>query len=245
MLIGLIGLVAPALMLVYYRTIEGFEQRLIERRLYLVWGGGVIFAVLVTLLEMLFGLRLETGVKNGDAAIIAVVTQPVIHNMILVMALNHPKMRVCKENPFYGAGLGLSFGALYGTLVLFEGEMKDLEWMNLETLPLLVPGLLGLTLFLGAQGAWLGQQTNRKESMTFIARAWGVYALFCLLRFFWFISDDIDLGETTGWAVKFAMGWVLVAIGGFHYLRQYRLTLRPVFVAPPRKRHRRPAPPRG
>ena len=227
-LVGLLALYVPAL-LVYFLTIERIEKRLEERKLYLAFGGVVILAAVVTMVEFLSGMRLE-----GNApGVISLVAQPTVHIMVLVMALNHQKMRATRQNSFYGAGLGLSFGATYATLVLMaevqRAQGADESWLTFANLPLLLPGLLGLTLFLGAQGTYIGKETHKASQLTFVLRAWAPYAVFTVGRFFWYRADDIFDGNL-GVFFKGFLSFFLLAVGAIGYQFRYQKTLKPIFL---------------
>lgn len=235
-LVGLIALVAPALW-VLFRTIEPYERKLTERKLYLSFLGGVPLAVVAFALEWLGNLRLEIRTEG----FLGLVAQPLIHTMIIVMALNHPRMRVHRENGFYGASLGLAFGATHGLLFLMA---QGSSWLTLADLPLLLPALLGLTLFLGSHGAFLAHHTHARRRMTFVARAWAAYAGFTLLRWFQYYAGESRTAEgiwlgLTGYIIKVLLGLLLLGLGAWAYHYRYHQLLRPVFMRRRKRRYRR------
>lgn len=226
-LVGLVFLVAPALWLLF-RTIEPYEKQLIERKLYLGFLGGAVLSAVAFAIEWLGQMR----IGEGDMSIVG---QPVIHIMIMVMALNHPRMRRHKENSFYGAALGLSFGATHGMLFLLA---KGPNWIEPLDLALLIPALLGNTMFLGSVGAYIGFHTYAQEKLTFIARIWAVYVLYFLL-FSLHYGVYLDWNDRNGQLLQGVLALALVLLGGLAYYHRYREHLKGVFVR--RRRRRRPS----
>lgn len=226
-IVGLVFLVAPALW-VLFRTIEPYEKQLIERKLYLGFLGGAVLSSVAFAIEWLGRMR----IGEGDQTIVG---QPVIHIMIMVMALNHPRMRKHKENGFYGAALGLSFGATHGLLFLLA---KGPNWLQPLDIVLLVPALFGLTLFLGSVGAYIGNNTYSQNKMTFIARIWAIYVLYFLL-FSLHYNIYLEWNDLTGKMIQGLLVLALLFLGGLAYFRRYDKGLKGVFVR--RRRRRRPA----
>ncbi len=214
-------------MWVLFRTIEPYERQLVERKLYLGFLGGAALSVVAFAVEWFGQMR----IGEGDQSIVG---QPVIHIMIMVMALNHPRMRKHRENGFYGAALGLSFGATHGMLFLLA---KGPNWLEPHDLVFLIPALFGMTLFLGSVGAYIGTHTHSQDKMTFIARIWAIYILYFLL-FSLHYGIYRDWNDFTGRALQGILAFALIFLGTLAYYHRYLSSLKGVFVH--RRRRRRP-----
>jgi hypothetical protein len=148
--IGMLMYIIPA-MLLFFWIIKGLEDRLVERKLYLACGIGVVLGTIAEAVIFISKSHLY-NTKTGYASMILVV--PFILMMFMFTGVN---LKTFKEEPaasHYSAGYGLFFG---GSVEFWSLLMTENMYDNMSSGDVLLITLFGLStvLFLGGVGMWI------------------------------------------------------------------------------------------
>tara|TARA_B100000029_G_scaffold76678_1_gene68478 strand:- start:229 stop:948 length:720 start_codon:yes stop_codon:yes gene_type:complete len=147
--IGMLLFIIPALVLFLF-VINGLEDRLVERKLYLACGIGVVVGTLAEFVMYIGGTDLHTDA--GYAAMILV--SPFIAIMFLYRGVYLKTFRNEPAAPHYSAGFGLFFG---GALEFWKLLVAESRFSNMSSGDILLISMFGFgaVLFFGGAGMWL------------------------------------------------------------------------------------------
>jgi len=147
--LGMLAYIVPA-MLLFFWMIKNVEDKLVERKLYLACGIGVVFGTIADIIMILGGIDLYSN--TGYAAMILV--SPFVMLIFMFIGVNLNTFKSEPAAPFYSAGFGLFFGGSmeFWKLLMTEGRFPDIGAGDL----LLIAGFgLGTVLFFGGAGMWI------------------------------------------------------------------------------------------
>ena len=147
--LGMLAYIVPA-MLLFFWMIKNVEDKLVERKLYLACGIGVVFGTIADIIMILGGIDLYSN--TGYAAMILV--SPFVMLIFMFIGVNLNTFKSEPAAPFYSAGFGLFFGGSmeFWKLLMTEGRFPDIGAEDL----LLIAGFgLGTVLFFGGAGMWI------------------------------------------------------------------------------------------
>ena len=148
--LGMLAYIVPATALFFW-MIKNVEDRLVERKLYLSCGIGVVFGTIADIIMILGGID-SYSVDTGYAAMILV--SPIILMMFLFIGVNLNTFKSEIAAPFYSAGFGLFFGGAveFWKLLMTEERYPDMTVVDI----LFIAGFgFGTVLFLGGAGMWV------------------------------------------------------------------------------------------
>ena len=147
--LGMLAYIVPA-MLLFFWMIKNVEDKLVERKLYLACGIGVVFGTIADIIMILGGIDLYSN--TGYAAMILV--SPFVMLIFMFIGVNLNTFKSEPAAPFYSAGFGLFFGGSmeFWKLLMTEGRFPDIGAGDL----LLIAGFgFGTVLFFGGAGMWI------------------------------------------------------------------------------------------
>ncbi|PKK85321.1 MAG: hypothetical protein CVT48_05930 [Thermoplasmata archaeon HGW-Thermoplasmata-1] len=167
--------IVPALGLLYL-TLYRFEGYFNEKRVFGTLFGGMVLGFVVAIIEALaqpLYYVIPEGSETGELDIFMAVSFMVmgfafLEQLAKLALLNMKRFQNKVDTPFYGASVGMGFGALYVLIslgrspVLLSGDIKIL----------LVYGSLislGALLFHSATGAWLGYGVAKGKKGGYLA----------------------------------------------------------------------------
>ncbi|MCH2618771.1 MAG: hypothetical protein MKZ83_00195 [Candidatus Poseidoniia archaeon] len=148
--LGMLAYIVPA-MLLFFEMIKKVEDKLVERKLYIACGVGVVFGTIADIIMILGGIDLHSE-DTGYAAMMLVT--PFIMLIFMFIGVNLNTFKSEPAAPFYSAGFGLFFGGSveFWKLLMTEERFPDLATGDL----LLIAGFgLGTVLFFGGAGMWI------------------------------------------------------------------------------------------
>ena len=180
--IGMLLFIIPALVLFLY-VINGLEDRLVERKLYLACGIGVVVGTLAEFVMYIGGTDLHTDA--GYAAMILV--SPFIAIMFLYRGVYLKTFRNELAAPHYSAGFGLFFG---GSLEFWKLLVAESRFSNMSSGDILLISMFGFgtVLFFGGAGMWLAyaiRNSSGRRDTGFLIICFCVFpTLFFLLVFY-------------------------------------------------------------
>ena len=99
--LGMLAYIVPA-MLLFFWMIKNVEDKLVERKLYLACGIGVVFGTIADIIMILGGIDLYSN--TGYAAMILV--SPFVMLIFMFIGVNLNTFKSEPAAPFYSAGSG-------------------------------------------------------------------------------------------------------------------------------------------
>jgi len=147
--IGMLMYIIPAMLLFFY-IIKGLEDRLMERKLYLASGIGVVLGSIAEVIILLSGADLYTDVAYASMILVT----PFIIMMFMFIGVNLKTFKNEHAAPYYSAGYGLFFG---GTIEFWKLLITESRYSDMSIGDFLIITLFGLgtVVFLGGAGMWI------------------------------------------------------------------------------------------
>ena len=147
--IGMLMYIIPAMLLFFY-IIKGLEDRLMERKLYLASGIGVVLGSIAEVIILLSGADLYTDVAYASMILVT----PFIIMMFMFIGVNLKTFKDEHAAPYYSAGYGLFFG---GTIEFWKLLITESRYSDMSIGDFLIITLFGLgtVVFLGGAGMWI------------------------------------------------------------------------------------------
>ena len=147
--IGMLMYIIPALMLFLF-VINGLEKRLVERKLYLACGIGVVIGTIAEVILFFSGADLYTELAYASMILVT----PFIVMMFMFIGVNLKTFKDEPAAPHYSAGYGLFFG---GALQFWKLLIAENQYGNMSSGDMTLITLFGLgsVIFLGGAGMWI------------------------------------------------------------------------------------------
>ena len=148
--LGMLAYIVPALA-IFLKMIKDVEDRLVERKLYLACGIGVVCGTVADIIMILGGID-SYSENTGYASMILV--SPIILMIFLFTGVNLNTFKSEPAAPFYSAGFGLFFGGSveFWKLLMTEERYPDMTIVDV----LFIAGFgFGTVLFFGGAGMWI------------------------------------------------------------------------------------------
>ena len=147
--IGMLMYIIPALMLFLF-VINGLEYRLVERKLYLACGIGVVMGTIAEVILFFSGADLYTELAYASMILVT----PFIVMMFMFIGVNLKTFKDEPAAPHYSAGYGLFFG---GALQFWKLLIAENQYGNMSSGDMTLITLFGLgsVVFLGGAGMWI------------------------------------------------------------------------------------------
>jgi len=147
--IGMLMYIIPAMLFFFY-IIKGLEDRLVERKLYLACGIGVILGSIAEIIMFLSGTDLYTDVAYASMILVT----PFIVMIFMFIGVNLKTFKSEPAAPHYSAGYGLFFGGAieFWKLLITENRYAD---MSVGDVMLITLFGLATIIFLGGAGMWI------------------------------------------------------------------------------------------
>ena len=218
--LGMLAYIIPALIL-FLRIIKNVEDRLIERKLYLACGIGVVLGTFADIIMILGGIDLYST-DVGYASMILV--SPFIMMIILFIGVNLNTFKSEYASPYYSAGFGLFFGGAFEFWrLLVTEERYDLG--VIDALFIATFGL-GTILFLGGAATWISYGIKKEEGPRFAARLAFLYLFLAFLYASALENIHYGVHDSMLITVIALIGYLIVSTTLFHqaYLRLPEIT---------------------
>jgi len=147
--IGMLMYIIPAMLLFFY-VIKGLEDRLVERKLYLACGIGVVMGTIAEVILFFSGADLYTELAYASMILVT----PFIVMMFMFVGVNLKTFKDEPAAPHYSAGYGLFFG---GALQFWKLLIAEDQYANMSSGDMTLITLFGLSnvIFLGGAGMWI------------------------------------------------------------------------------------------
>ena len=175
--IGMLMYIIPALMIFLF-IINGLEDKLVERKLYLACGIGVVLGTIAELILYVSGTDLHTD-ELGYSSMILVT--PFIVMMFLYRGTYLKTFRLEPAAVHYSGGYGLFFGGTieFWKLLLTESRYPDMSVGDFTIITFF--GLASL-LFLGGAAMWIAYAIKNENGIRIAGRLTILYLFFQYLH---------------------------------------------------------------
>ena len=209
--LGMLAYILPAAA-IFFWMIKEVEDRLVERKLYLACGVGVVFGTIADILMILGGIDLHSE-DTGYAAMILVSPFIVLAFMFIGVNLNTFKSEPAA--PFYSAGFGLFFG---GSLEFWKLLMTEERFPEIGILDMLfIAGFgIGTMLFLGGGGMWIAYGIMNENGVRIAGRLALLYLFLAFLNASALENIHYDVHDTVLVNVAALAGYLVIGAALFH-----------------------------
>jgi hypothetical protein len=218
-----IGIVIPSAAVVWF-LLGRYEGHFEDNRLFFAMGAGIFSAIVIRFLEVnafaFDNLRLiqpSGEITSGTLVYSFAYTTfgfALLEALGMTAILGFKKFRMRKDSAYYGAALGLSFGAMWSLSFVSSWIVRDgsghlitESWAILYDAFLLFLGF-GLALAHGAAGTWIGREAGAGKLMRCVTMGtvWLAIALACSWLFVQSHDQVTPALSCLAWGV-FALYW--------------------------------------
>ena len=140
----LLGII-PALILLYI-GLKGYEGHYKEKNIFLTFVLGIILGFFAAISRLL--------INAPPLIVIYVILFPLFEQLFKTIVLNIGRLHEKRETTIYGLSLGLGFGSVFTPFLIIAGS-SNLRG-DIYSLSLIAIGSVGIILFHGATGAYIG-----------------------------------------------------------------------------------------
>ena len=209
--LGMLAYILPAAA-IFFWMIKEVEDRLVERKLYLACGVGVVFGTIADILMILGGIDLHSE-DTGYAAMILV--SPFIILAFMFFGVNLNTFKSEPAAPFYSAGFGLFFG---GSLEFWKLLMTEERFPEIDILDMLfIAGFgVGTILFLGGGGMWIAYGIINENGVRIAGRLAILYLFLTFLNASALENIQYDVHDTVLVNVAALAGYLVIGAALFH-----------------------------
>ncbi len=208
--LGMLAYIVPA-MLLFFWMIKNVEDKLVERKLYLACGIGVVFGTIADIIMILGGIDLYSN--TGYAAMILV--SPFVMLIFMFIGVNLNTFKSEPAAPFYSAGFGLFFGGSmeFWKLLMTEGRFPDIGAGDL----LLIAGFgFGTVLFFGGAGMWIAYGIVHGNGARVAGRLAFLYLFLAFLNASALENIHYDVHRSVLVSVTALSGYFAIGTASFH-----------------------------
>ena len=208
--LGMLAYIVPA-MLLFFWMIKNVEDKLVERKLYLACGIGVVFGTIADIIMILGGIDLYSN--TGYAAMILV--SPFVMLIFMFIGVNLNTFKSEPAAPFYSAGFGLFFGGSmeFWKLLMTEGRFPDIGTEDL----LLIAGFgLGTVLFFGGAGMWIAYGIVHGNGVRVAGRLAFLYLFLAFLNASALENIHYDVHRSVLVSLTALAGYFAIGAASFH-----------------------------
>lgn len=209
--LGMLAYILPAAA-IFFWMIKEVEDRLVERKLYLACGVGVVFGTIADILMILGGVDLHSK-DTGYAAMILV--SPFIILAFMFFGVNLNTFKSEPAAPFYSAGFGLFFGGSleFWKLLITEERFPEIGILDM----LFIAGFgIGTILFLGGGGMWIAYGIMNENGVRIAGRLAILYLFLTFLNASALENIHYDVHDTVLVNVAALAGYLVIGAALFH-----------------------------
>lgn len=209
--LGMLAYILPAAA-IFFWMIKEVEDRLVERKLYLACGVGVVFGTIADILMILGGIDLHSE-DTGYAAMILV--SPFIILAFMFFGVNLNTFKSEPAAPFYSAGFGLFFGGSleFWKLLITEERFPEIGILDM----LFIAGFgIGTILFLGGGGMWIAYGIMNENGVRIAGRLAILYLFLTFLNASALENIHYDVHDTVLVNVAALAGYLVIGAALFH-----------------------------
>ena len=209
--LGMLAYIVPA-MLLFFEMIKNVEDKLVERKLYIACGVGVIFGTIADIIMILGGIDLHSN-DTGYAAMMLVT--PFIMLIFMFIGVNLNTFKSEPAAPFYSAGFGLFFG---GSIEFWKLLMTEERFPELGAGDLLLIASFGLgtVLFFGGAGMWIAYGIVHGNGVRVAGRLAFLYLFLIFLNASALENIHYDVHRSVLVSIAALAGYFAIGVALFH-----------------------------
>ena len=217
--IGMLAYIVPA-MLFFSWIIKEVEENLVERKLYIACGLGVVLGTGADIIMILGGIN----TYNEDIGYASkVLVSPIIILIFLFIGVNRKTFKEERGAPYYSAGFGLFYGgAIEFWKLLVTEEVHDLSVFDFF---ILASFGFSTVLFLGGVAMWISYGIKRRQGARIASRFAILYLVLSFLNTLALEEIHYDVYDTIIVPLVSLLGFLVVSFAVFH---QAKLKLPPM-----------------
>ena len=217
--IGMLAYIVPA-MLFFSWIIKEVEENLVERKLYIACGLGVVLGTVADIIMILGGINTYS---EGIGYASKVLVSPIIILIFLFIGVNRKTFKEEKGAAYYSAGYGL----FYGGAIEFWKLLVTEEIHDLSVIDFIILASFGLStvLFLGGVAMWVSYGIHRGKGARIASRFAVLYLILSFLNTLALEQIHYDIYGTFIVPLVSLLGFSVISFAVFH---QAKLRLPPI-----------------
>ncbi len=137
--------IIPALFFLYL-SLSGYEKYYKDKTIFIIFITGIILGFIAAFVQFYF----------YAISIISLILLAFFDQLIKTIILNLRRFQGKKETPIYGLAMGLGFGSSFTPFMMLAASKSQEIPDNTFIISLIALGTMGLILFHGATGAYIG-----------------------------------------------------------------------------------------
>ena len=217
--IGMLAYIVPA-MLFFSWIIKEVEENLVERKLYIACGLGVVLGTVADIIMILGGINTYS---EGIGYASKVLVSPIIILIFLFIGVNRKTFKEEKGAAYYSAGYGL----FYGGAIEFWKLLVTEEIHDLSVIDFIILASFGFStvLFLGGVAMWVSYGIHRGKGARIASRFAVLYLILSFLNTLALEQIHYDIYGTFIVPIVSLLGFSVISFAVFH---QAKLRLPPI-----------------
>ncbi len=208
--IGMLAYIVTA-MLLFSWIIKDIEEELVERKLYIACGLGVVLGTCADIIMILGGINSY----NEDLGYTSrILVSPIIILIFLFIGVNRRTFKEETGAPYYSAG----FGLFYGGAIEFWKLLVTEEVHNLSMFDFFIITAFGFctVTFLGGAAMWISYGIKKNEGARTASRLTILYLVLSFLNTLALEEIHYDIYQTIAVPLISLLGFFVISSAIFH-----------------------------
>ena len=208
--IGMLAYIVTA-MLLFSWIIKDIEEKLVERKLYIACGLGVVLGTCADIIMILGGIN-SYNEDLGYAS--RIIVSPIIILIFLFIGVNRRTFKEETDAPYYSAG----FGLFYGGAIEFWKLLVTEEVHNLSMFDFFIIAAFGFStvIFLGGAAMWISYGIKKDEGARTASRLAILYLVLSFLNTLALEEIHYDIYQTIAVPLISLLGFFVISAAIFH-----------------------------
>ena len=208
--IGMLAYIVSA-MLLFSWIIKDIEENLVERKLYIACGLGVVLGTCADIIMILGGIN---SYSESSAYASKILVSPIIIAIFLFIGVNRRTFKEEVGAPYYSAG----FGLFYGGAIEFWKLLVTEEVHDLSVFDFFIISAFGFStvVFLGGAAMWISYGIRKNEGARTASRLALLYLVLSFLNTLALEQIHYDIYETIVVPIVSLLGFFVISAAVFH-----------------------------
>ena len=208
--IGMVAYIVTA-MLLFSWVIKDIEEKLVERKLYIACGLGVVLGTCADIIMILGGIN---GYSENTGYASKILVSPIILFIFLFIGVNRKTFKEDIGASYYSAGLELFYGGASEFWKLLVAE----EVHQLSVFDYFIISAFGFStvLFLGGAAMWISYGIRKGEGARVAMRFSILYLILAFLNALALEEIHYDIYKTIIVPIVSLLGFFVISVAVFH-----------------------------
>tara|TARA_X000001036_G_scaffold70593_1_gene61957 strand:- start:465 stop:1178 length:714 start_codon:yes stop_codon:yes gene_type:complete len=208
--IGMLAYIVSAMFLFSW-IIKDIEEKLVERKLYIACGLGVVLGTFADIIMILGGIN---GYNEDFGYASKILVSPIIMLIFLFIGVNRKTFKEETGAPYYSAG----FGLFYGGSIEFWKLLVTEEVHDLSMFDFLIIAAFGFStvVFLGGAAMWVSYGIQRNEGARIASRFSILYLVLSFLNTLALEEIHYSIYDTIVVPLISLLGFFVISFAVFH-----------------------------